>query len=86
VGYDHSCAYFFTGNLLVEIADHGEYHFRNFRKNEIELTCPWSRLGGCKGERCVDAFAGTAIVSTWPATEKARRTAAARRVHSDPIR
>jgi len=32
VGYDHSSDYFFTGNCPVEIADHGEYHFRNFRE------------------------------------------------------
>ena len=32
VCYDHSSAYFFTGNLPIEIADHGEYHFRNFRE------------------------------------------------------
>ncbi len=32
VGYDHSGTYLFAGNFPVEIADHGEYHFRNFRK------------------------------------------------------
>ncbi len=33
VGYDHTRAYFFTGNFPVEIAYHGEYHlFRFLRK------------------------------------------------------
>ena len=32
MGNDHSGVYLFTGNFPVEIADHGEYHFRNFRE------------------------------------------------------
>ena len=32
VGDDHASMNFFTGNFPVEIADHGEYHFRNFRE------------------------------------------------------
>jgi len=30
MGNNHSGVYFTTGNCPVEIADHGEYHFRNF--------------------------------------------------------
>jgi len=32
VCYNHTRAYFFTGNFSVEIAYHGKYHFRYYRK------------------------------------------------------
>jgi hypothetical protein len=38
MGYDHSSDYFFTGNFPVEIADHGEYHFRNLREEPSVVT------------------------------------------------
>ena len=49
VGYDHSGVYFFTGNFPVEIADHGEYHFRNFRE-KFSVVAKEHSQGFRKGE------------------------------------
>ena len=38
VGYDHTDVYLFTGNFPVKIADHGEYHFRNFREESSVMA------------------------------------------------
>jgi hypothetical protein len=38
MSYDYSGVYLFTGNFPVEIADHGEYHFRNFREESSVMA------------------------------------------------
>jgi hypothetical protein len=38
MGNDHTSDYFFTGNFPVDIAYHGEYHFRDFREKLSIVT------------------------------------------------
>jgi len=49
MSYDHPSVYLFTDSFPVEIADHGEYHFRNFRE-EPSVMAEEHPQGFRKGE------------------------------------